>query len=322
MWKCLLAFAALSNLLGAASCIGVDGNQIVAGDVAKIDPAFASLSPDLPFSYAPMPGSRRIIPASEIAKWGATAGVEARDSDSICFERLSRSLSSADVTAAIKQAFPKIDFVQIDVLEVCKCSAPSGVLKFSPEGASAPPPGHADVPVIWRGEIIPESGPAYPVWARVRVLAKSVGVRARQSLRTRDVLKAEALEQVELIDSPLRLRQPDCPANYVGKIVNRDIRAGAYLDPSFITPPPDVSRGSTVTVEVVNGATRLELKARAETAGSAGDTVLVTNPSGLRRFRAVVTGPGLVQIALSPSASLDQREKNGGMPTTISKGTL
>jgi flagella basal body P-ring formation protein FlgA len=322
MWRLLFVLPALSSLLSAATCIAVEGREIVAKDVAKVDPAFAAVNPDLPFSYAPRIGAQRIIPVSDLAHWGARAGVETTSTSSACFERPAHNLSVAEIRTAVQRVFPESDIVQIDVLEVCKCNVPAGRLDFTVEGASAPPFGHPDVPVLWRGQIWSASGSPYPVWASVRVLAKSSVVRLRQDLRAGEAIRQEALEQIVITDSPVRLRRPDSAGNYVGKVVNRNACAGTYLDPSVVAPLPEVTRGSTVTVEVVNGATRLELKARAETPGHTGDTVVLTNPSGLGRFRATVTGPGAVQIALSPAPRLYPSEKNGNKPTTTSGRTL
>lgn len=322
MWRGLLVLPVLSSVLSAASCITVEGNEIVAKDVAKVDPAFAALNPELPFSYAPVIGAQRIIPASDLARWATRAGIETASTSPACFERPAHNLSAAEVRTAIERVFPESNIIRIDVLEVCKCKVPAGRLDFTVEGAGAPPLGHPDVPVLWRGQIWPVSGSYYPVWARVRVLAKSTVVRLRRDLRAGESITSEALEQVAITDSPVRLRRPDSAANYLGKIVNRNARAGACLDPSVVAALPEVTPGSTVTVEVVNGATRLELKARAETAGHTGDTVILTNPSGLGRFRATVTGPGAVQIALSPGPRLYPREKNGNTPATTSRRTL
>jgi flagella basal body P-ring formation protein FlgA len=322
MWRYLFVLSALSNLLSAATCVAVEGSEIVAKDVAKVDPAFGTLNPDLPFSYAPVIGARRIISVAEMAHWAAKAGIEIKTVSPACFERPAHSLSAADIRAAIQRAFPKSNIIQIDVLEVCKCNVPAGRLDFSVEGASTPPLGHPDVPVLWRGQIWPPSGSPYPVWARVRVLATSKLVRLRQNLRSRETISQEALEEVVITDSPVRLRQPDSAANYLGKVVNRNARVGTYLDPNIVAPLPEVTPGSTVTVEVINGATRLELRARAESAGHIGETVILTNPSGLSRFRATVTGPGTVQIALSPAPRLGPQEKNGNTPPTTSGRTL
>lgn len=322
MWRCLFVLTVLSNLLGAATCVAVEGSQIFARDAAKVDPGFGAVNPGLAFSYAPAIGTERIIPAAELAHWASRAGIEIKASGPACFERLAHSLSAADIQDAIKRAFSKSNITQIDILEICKCNVPAGRLDFTVEGAGAPPIGHPDVPVLWRGQIWPASGSPYPVWARVRVLAKSSAVRVRQNLRSGETIPQEALEQLTITDSPVRLRRPDGIPNYAGKVINHDVRAGSYLNASLVAPLPEVTRGSTVTVEVVNGATHLELRARAETAGHTGETVILTNPSGLGRFRATVTGPGTVQIALSPAPRLDPKEKNGNMPATTSGRTL
>lgn len=322
MWRCLFVLTALSHLLGAATCVAVEGSEILASDVAKADPAFAAVNPDLPFSYAPVIGAQRIIAAAELAHWAAKAGIETKFAGPACFERPAHSLSAADIRAAIQKAFLESNIVQIDVLEICKCNIPAGRLDFTVEGAGAPPLGHPDVPVLWRGQVWPASGTPYPIWARVRVLATSSVVRLRQNLRSGEAIPQAALEQLTITDSPVRLRRPDSMANYAGKVVNRDVYMGSYLDASLVAPLPEVTRGSTVTVEVVNGATRLQLKARAESAGRVGETVILTNPSSLSRFRAIVTGPGTVQIALSPAPRLDPHEKNGNTPPTTSGRTL
>jgi flagella basal body P-ring formation protein FlgA len=322
MCRCLFVFLALSSLLSASTCVAIEGSEILAKDVANVDPAFGAVNPDLPFSYAPVIGAQRIIPAAELAHWAAKAGIEIKGAGPACFERLAHKLSAADIRSAIERALPESNITQIDILEICKCKVPAGRLDFTIQGASVPPLGHPDVPVLWRGQIWPASGSPYPVWARVSVLAKSTVVRLRHDLRAGETLRQEALEQVAITDSPLRLQRPDSAANYVGKVLNRNARAGIYLNPSLIAPLPEVMRGSTVTVEVVNGATRLELKARAETAGHIGETVILTNPSSLGRFRGTVTGPGTVQIALSPAPRLDPKEKNRSMPATTSGRTL
>lgn len=322
MWRCLVVLPVLTNLLSAATCVAVEGSEIVASDVAKADQAFAAVNPDLPFSYAPVIGAQRIISASELAHWAAKAGIEERSAMPVCFERPAHTLSAADVRAAIQKTFPQSNIAQIDVLEICKCNVPAGRLDFAVEGAGVPPLGRPDMPVLWRGQVQPTSGSPYPVWVRVRVLAKSTVVRLKRGLRPGEIIPQEALEEVSVTDSPVRLRQPDSIASYKGKIINRAVRAGSYLDPTLITPLPEVARGAIVTVEVLNGATRLQIKARAETAGHVGETVILTNPSGLRRFRATVTGPGNVQIALSPNATLDPQEKNGNTPATNTGRTL
>jgi flagella basal body P-ring formation protein FlgA len=58
--------------------------------------------------------------------------------------------------------------------------------------------------------------------------------------------------------------------------------------------PKAVVRGDTVTVDFRNGATHLELAARAEASGAVGDTIAVLNPDSHKRFLARVEGKGRV----------------------------
>ncbi|MBV9081227.1 MAG: flagellar basal body P-ring formation protein FlgA [Acidobacteriaceae bacterium] len=170
-------------------------------------------------------------------------------------------------------------------------------------GAAAPPIGHPEAPVLWRGEVLTNEGESYPIWARVRVLARTTAVRTKSNLKPQQVITDHDIEQVEVTDSPVRLHAPDTTSIYVGKTANRAVAANTYLERSMITPVAEVTRGSIVAVEVINGAMNLKLKARAETAGNTGDTVTLTNPSGLRRFTAVVTGRGTAELVLSPDAA-------------------
>jgi flagella basal body P-ring formation protein FlgA len=57
-----------------------------------------------------------------------------------------------------------------------------------------------------------------------------------------------------------------------------------------------VLRGETVRVEVNDGGARLTLEARAESSGSRGEMVLISNPVSSRRFRARVEGKGRVSV--------------------------
>lgn len=66
----------------------------------------------------------------------------------------------------------------------------------------------------------------------------------------------------------------------------------AWREPSV----PDVKPGDTVEVEVRSGAVLLAFEASAQGTAHAGETVLVRNPENGKRFRAVVKGPGRVEV--------------------------
>jgi hypothetical protein len=58
----------------------------------------------------------------------------------------------------------------------------------------------------------------------------------------------------------------------------------------------DVHRGERVSVEVTSGAAVLRLQADAESAGRAGDAVLIRNPESGKIFQARVEGKGKVVV--------------------------
>jgi hypothetical protein len=60
--------------------------------------------------------------------------------------------------------------------------------------------------------------------------------------------------------------------------------------------PREIERGEQVTVEVTSGGARLAFQATAQSAGHAGDFVLVRNPENGRLFQAKVLGNGKVLI--------------------------
>ena len=60
--------------------------------------------------------------------------------------------------------------------------------------------------------------------------------------------------------------------------------------------PRAIERGERVAVEVTSGGARLAFQATAESAGHAGDSVLVRNPENGRLFQAKVLGNGKVLI--------------------------
>lgn len=281
-------------------CLEVQGPYILAGDLANADSRFAQLNPALQFSYAPPVGAQRIATADEIDRWAAGQGLASVHSPTLCFERTSRDLNAADVSRAIEQFLgTNYKDLRIEVMDVCRCKAPPGRLKFAPSGASVPPVGHPEAAVLWTGQVLGSDGTKYPVWARVRVLATIAIVRAAESLRAGQLIRRRDIETDQITGSPLSFREPQSLAAYEGKIINVSITHGSILRPELVHIPSDVERGSVVEVRVVNGNAQLALAARAESAGDIGQTITLTNPAGAAKFHASVIAPGRAEIVLT-----------------------
>lgn len=296
----MLRFApivALFSFSMSAACIDVNGGNLLARDLAKADPAFEVLDPHLVFSWAPALGEQRVVTRSELQAWASQHGLEHLNISSACFERSAQELDHSEVTAVIKDALGSgLEHLQIDISEVCQCKAPKGKLEFSLAGASRPITAQPDTPVLWRGRVVDSDGAIYPVWVRVRIQALLPVVRAASDVRQQHVLTPEDLQLTKIESSPLVYSATARIEDYAGKVTKVSLSRGAILKPELVRPRYEIERGSVVAVEVVNGGAQLALRARAETAGNAGETVILTNPAGSARFRALVTGPGHAEV--------------------------
>ena len=303
MWRIVTALL-VCGFSGRASCIAIEGGQLFARDLAKADRAFATLDPSLVFSFAPVPGNQRVVSASDLEKWASDHGLQIAHAASVCFERVARIPDIREVADALRRAIgPDFEDLQLEVIDVCQCQVPAGRLEFPLAGASLPPSAHPETPVLWRGRLISADGAAYPVWARVRVLASIKALRAVTDLHARQVLTRRDLEEVNVSGSPLCSLQSGPLAGYEGKVMKISLARGSILRPEFVRTPSEIERGSLVQVEVVNGAARLSLEARAESAGNTGQIITLTNPAGAARFHAVITGPGRAEVVLSKGNS-------------------
>jgi flagella basal body P-ring formation protein FlgA len=270
----------------AAGCMAVAGERITAADLARAVPAFAALAPETPLGYAPAPGARRLYFAPELARLAARHGIAPGPPAAACFERAVERIDEARVKAALQAALGD-QTAQIELVEYSRYPAPSGELEFSRPAAGA---------LLWRGRVRYAGNRSVPVWARARVRARGPRAVALADLRPgRPVAAAEVrIEDGEYC--PLGERPADALDRVVGRIPRRAIPKGAPISSSALEAPKAVERGQAVEVEVASGAARLRLPARAESAGDAGQTVVLRNPDNGRRFPARVEGRGKASV--------------------------
>lgn len=283
----------------SGACLLVDGDQISAGDLARLDPAFGTVHPLETISYAPVPGQQRVISKAEWLSWAAAKRVASSwSAETVCIERATATLDRTTLLAAMSQAFVnQSPAPQIQVVDVCSCVVPTGKLVFPRSGASAPPSNESQAPIIWRGYVETPAGRTYPVWAHVTAVRQVEEITAARPLIAGHTIAESDLIRKEVLDSPFRVKDPQGLTFYLGKSLVQSVKAGALLTPQMIESGNMViHQGSIVTVEVENGPLHLELKARAETGGCKGDEILLTNLNGLRRFRATVTGANQASI--------------------------
>ncbi|WP_031551189.1 flagellar basal body P-ring formation chaperone FlgA [Parvularcula oceani] len=110
------------------------------------------------------------------------------------------------------------------------------------------------------------------------------------------VLAARPLPRGTVITADIVDSQGADLSGYLGKQLRRPVFAGKPILASDLAAPDAVARQSNVTVAFRKRGLTLSLPGRAMRAGAVGDVVTVLIDGRRRPVRAVVTGPGEVEI--------------------------
>ena len=185
---------------------------------------------------------------------------------------------------------------RIAIEDYSRRRAPRGELVFPREWLRAPAPGAPPAAVLWKGYVRYANARRFPVWARVRIAAPLMRVRAVAALRAGEVILPEQLAVEAGEGFPAAGREAASVEQVAGRRPRRTIAAGAAVPLALLEQPREVERGDAVRVEVASGAARLALTGRAESAGRLGETVRVRNLEANRTFAARVAGKGAVEV--------------------------
>jgi len=284
-------------LLAAASpasaepCWPVEGDRILARDLARARAIFSPLDPQEHVAFAPVPGARRLISSAQLRRLAARYGLSAAPLEDVCFERAMEPLTPERILAALRASLAMPE-AELELLDYSRRPVPSGQLRFPRSGLAAPPAAKPAEPVFWRGTLLYGSSKSLPVWARLRILLLRTRVVARRDLPAGKPLRAEDLSLEQVREFPFSGAALASIQQAAGALPRRAIPAGRPLDEGLLEPPNDIQRGDTVQVEVISGGARLLLEARAETAARAGRPLLLRSPLTGRRFQAVAEGKG------------------------------
>ena len=320
---CLLG-AAATRTMGETGCIAIDGDEILAGDVATVWEVFHRVNAGTPVAPAPAPPSRRLLTGLELRNLAgrlqlsldaATPEAPAK----ACFERRMEGLTRDRILEAVMSSLERDGFnrgtIRVELIDYTREAVPRGALEFQPQGLSRPPAGAPDTPVIWRGRVRYGKARSYPIWARVRLLVKQSRLVARSAITAGKGIKPDEVESaiVEVFPYP---RTADSPSAELaaGRMSRRMIRAGEVVNPSMLAVARDVERGDAVTVEVRSRAAKLRFEAKADSGGRAGDLVVVRNLATGRRFQGRISARGTVQVdvAAAPDEAAAEEDTNAG----------
>jgi len=288
-------------------CLNVEGDAILASDLAQAVPAFSVLPPDTKLGYAPIPGVRRFFHASELRRIAARHNIGLSSAAEICFERPMETLQPEAVAQAMRQALGQPD-AHIEIQELSRYPVPRGQVSFNRSALPAAPSlANAAAPQLWRGIVRYGGDHRFAIWARARILVRSTRIVATEDLPAGRPIDARQV-RVEEFDVPAS-NQPPPPTvdRIVGKWPRQPIKASAAITAFQLEEPKDIERGDLVEVEVRSGGAHLTLEGRALADGRKGDMIPVRNTANAKCFSARVQDKGWVVLtATLPSKDQSQ----------------
>ncbi len=293
----------------ALACLAVEpgADRILAGDLAPAFPTLAAVPPSTEIALAPAPGVARVFRASDLRLLAERFHLDAvpEAAGPICVERPVAPLDAPKLLASMRKTLPD---ASIEIVEFSRQPAPSGEIEFPAAGLHATStgvPGSRPRTALWNGAVLYAGTRRFAIWATVIVRVTVPRVLAVADLRPGQPIAAAQLAAETREEFPSAAPFALSSGEVAGRWPRLPIRAGSEIRTDQLEQPREVMRGSTVHVDVRNGAARLELDAIAEVSGTVGEFVSMRNPSSGKRFRARVEAPGRVSVdaAQSPTGS-------------------
>jgi len=284
----LISIAAWVLGASAMACGTVAGDHILAGDFAALNPAFATLDPQLPLGVTPMPAVTRVFRPDDIARLARTNGITLEGPVAeMCFARAVELLSPEKLLPALRIALA-IDDAKIEILDFSRNGVPAGTLQFTRAGLNANG--------LWRGQLTYSQDRSVAIWVKARITTEQTWVEALDPLAVAKPITREQLVVRKGPRFPFAAAPLDSVDRAVGHAPLQSIKPGEPIFASMLTMPREVERGDTVRVEVVSGEAKLVFDATAESSGRLGELILIKNPDNGRRFQARVEEKGKVLI--------------------------
>jgi flagella basal body P-ring formation protein FlgA len=275
---------ALLAISGAtAACLPVSGDQILGLHLAMLEPAFSRVPKTLTIAFAPQPGSRRILAATEVARLAQQHGVELETAAEMCFEVPMRALTTAEAGQAMLRSLPS--GVQLDILELMPSEVPSGEVVF-PAPSLEPGTGERR----WHGYIRYTPTKRMTISARIRL-----SLRTEALVLTSDIPKGASIGpgqfRREVVSGlPVQARVAVREEDLLGTVTRLPLKAGATIPLTALDHPPVVRRGDLVPIDVRAGAAHLRMDAIAQREARDGESLDFLNPQTGRTFRARLEG--------------------------------
>jgi len=272
----------------AFACQTIDGDQILARDLATANAVFARLDPAVEIGAAPAAGAQRVMQPDELVRLARQYGIAlASPASTVCFERAVQPLKAEELLPVLRLALG-IDGAQIEILDFSRFGVPRGVLEFPK--SSLMPNG------LWRGRVLYDQGRGMPVWVKARITIEKTWVEAADTLVAGKTIEPSQLKMKTGPRFPFEVPLLDSLELAAGKRPARTLPSGTPIAAGMLAVAHEVERGDIVAVEVRAGAAVLAFQATAESSGRKGDSVMVKNPENGRSFLARIQDKGRVLV--------------------------
>ena len=280
----------------ALACIPVEGDHILARDLASAVPAIGMWPPDTDLGYTPAPGLRRVLRAGELDRLAIAAGMHPGSLPDICIERPTVSLTPGILQSALSRAAGD-PAARIEILDWSRYRVPPGPLEF-PRFAAIPQGNGPGSPILWKGFVRYGERGRFSIWVRTRIQVPASQVNARDDLAAGRPIGAAQITLENVMLSPIGAQPVRSLAEVVGRLPRRAIPSGSPIFASQLEDPLEIHGGDAVTVLVTSGRASLKLVGIAGGDGRRGDIIPVKNPASGRTFRARVLGAGKVAVVV------------------------
>jgi flagella basal body P-ring formation protein FlgA len=279
------------------ACQSIEGDRILAKDLAAALPAFSRIPSEMILANSPQPGFKRILHSNELKSLARRYGIEYDTTAGVCFGWAMQPLDRARIIEAM-QASLQAPGARIEIVETSMYQVPRGRMEFPRERLGTPATPEQREPVLWRGDVVYGGQHRFAVWARVRVKISCQRVIANEDLKPGRPIAAGQIRVEDGVCFPEPPSAATGKDRIAGMLPLRTIPAGAEVRVNWLARPYDVARGELVDVEVLSGTARLRFSAPAESDGRLGDSVAIRNPLSNRVFQARVRGRSKVLLLL------------------------
>lgn len=244
---CLLGWTAWFAPAQEPSCRPVEGDRILARDLAAALPDFRTAPPEALVGQAPLPGAQRTFHASELRALAHRFGIILSSPEDTCFVWTMQPLDRGGAIAAMQESL-QMPGAKIEIKDIIADRVPAGRIEFPLGSLGTPSPTGPSAPVLWRGDVVYGESHRFAIWARVEIAAPCRRLVAAESLKAGRPIEARQLRAVTATCFPVGGKQVPPIEQVAGMVPLRSISAGSELRLLDLTPANDVNRGDAIQV--------------------------------------------------------------------------